>query len=144
MKKLLFTLTASLQLQFSIAQHFIKTNQLVTDPTAIIINNYTAISLINEKYLQDFDLKNSYTFIQKITDENNIVYHVLYQTDFFGTINFISLSNDLWGIFNCNKVGLLSFYACNHKKSSNNFSMEVIDNVINCILERLNHCTSEK
>ncbi len=143
MQKVLFTLMVSFHLQYSFAQHFIKTNQLVTDPTAIIIKNYSPISLINEKYLPDFDSKNSYTFIQKITDQNNTVYHVLYQTDFFGTINFIALSNDLWQMFNCNKVGLLSFYSCNHKHSSSNFSMEIIDNVINCILERLNYCTSE-
>jgi len=131
-------------MQYSFAQDFIKTNQLVTDPTAIIIKNYSPISLINEKHFQDFDLKNKYTFIQKITDRNNTVYHILYQTDFFGKISFIALNTDLLEIFNCNKVELLSFYACNHKNSISNFSMEIIDNIINCILERLNYCTSEK
>ena len=138
--RFLFILLLSLNWGTIFSQSFEKQQQTNAVASQIILNNYTALSLEVGKKPVAFDLSNTYTYIQPVNDKLGNVYHILFQTDFFGKLNYIALSNNLNEIFNCEKKSLIGFYACIKNIGKSFISTEIIDAIINCILNRINYC----
>ena len=138
--EIFFLLLLSFNCVTGFSQPFEKQQPISAVASQIIINNYTAVSLEAGKKSVAFNLSDIYTYIQPVNDKAGNVYHILYQTDFFGKLIYIALSNNLNEIFNCEKKSLIGFYACIKNADKLSFSTENIDAIINCILTRINYC----
>lgn len=122
-------------------QRYSRISEAKTSPESIIINNYSPLSLpAAQKKKSSFDITNSDTYMMILRDRNEGICHILYQTDFEGNLNFIALSNNLIGFFNCNDRTLIDFYNCIKKTADAFFPGELSAKVISCILSRLNSC----
>ena len=134
----------SLTISNSFAQGFFKGNSVNVNPSMVIIEEYTTIDLPenNHKFLlqKGFDYKNDATFILPITDENSKVFHVLYQTDFSGKLIYLAVSNNLLEWFLCEKKPMMSFDLCVKKMDCAFFPEKCIDEVIECVIQRLRAC----
>lgn len=128
----------------SIAQRFMKSQQSVVQATQILIDNYTTVPLCTEKqeaaYLNVFDQSNPYTYIQNLTDADEKIYQILFQTDFWGKLYLLAISNNLAEIFNLSGKPMFRFMSCIKEVNASDFPTEDIDKAVNCILERLNYC----
>lgn len=123
----------------SFAQTYTKSENISVVPSKIKGSNYTPLFFDNEsKGKAIFDLSNPYTYLQIIDDINYNAYHILYQTDFVGNITFLALSNNLMERFNYKKDGFIGYNWCIRKIKKDNFSIETINTIIDCILTRLN------
>lgn len=118
-------------------QRFAKISETNIRPENIIISNYFAITLpSSEKY--SFDINNADTYTQVLKDRQEVVYHILYQTDFSGNIRFVALSNNLSEFFNSNRFPLKKLHACFNKNEGAFFPREIVGKLTTCIIEGLN------
>lgn len=122
------------------AQKIFKQQLTLAEPAQLILSNYTTIKSCNDLSTQKFDINNPYTNLQLLTDEEEQISHILYQTDFSGNISFIALSNNIYGRFNCDNTGLLRFCSCIKKIDTHIFDSEKSEGMIDCILNQLNFC----
>lgn len=126
------------------AQQF-STGELATiKPLQVIVENYTQVNLsediIKDQQANRFDINNPYTYLQIILDAKTSRYHILFQTSFTGKILFLSYSNNLSVIFNKKNKPMFLFTHCLKKINNHLSSIQIIDAVITCMLERLNYC----
>ena len=112
-------------------------------PDLICINNYTAIALGNNKKELRFDKQNPYTYILLINDSQQQRYQLLYQTDFWGDLSFVGLSNNLIAFFECNNDTWTSYWNCNKKAETSVLRSVATEQQLNCIVERLNYCVEK-
>lgn len=104
----------------------------------ILTGSYTKIELCAVFQNNLFDSKNPYTYLEILNDENGVVYHILYQTDFSGLINHISISNNLTEKFNCRPK--IYFCSCIKKINQQHFDSVKTTAIIDCIMSQLNLC----
>jgi len=127
------------------AQQFILGFQSTAQPAQILIDQYTMVALSIEKppaeHMNHFDFQNPYTYIQMLSDKNNISYQILYQTDFFGKVLFLAYSNNLTAIINKQDKPMLGFLTCIKNINRSFFPTDNIDIAINCLINRLNYCS---
>jgi hypothetical protein len=127
-----------------VAQSFYKSEKFTISPTQIIIDNYTIIDLKSLKgpslSSNVFDKNNVYTHLQNINDVNGASYQILYQTDFSGKLTMMSFSNNLSSFFSCNGKPMMAFDFCISNINENNFPEKTTEEIINCIMARLNNC----
>lgn len=141
LKKLITIVLFNLLLSNVFAQHFSIGIETLTSPGEIMINNYTALQyLINEKDGHDFNQNNIYTYTIVVKDEAGLIYHILYQTDFIGTLQYLAISNNLLKYFNCDNYPIGYWNACLRKINADDLQSELIKNKVSCIVARLNLC----
>ncbi len=127
--------------QFASGQPFIKSNQQTVRTKEIIIENYTALNIPFEQYTPKFDSENAYTFLQVVTGHSGGLYHILIQTTFTGKLVYAALSNNLFSFFLCEKIPITFFDGCIRQiDKSGNIEMTFTEEIIDCILKRLNNC----
>lgn len=130
------------------AQNFLKLELLRIENKLILSENYSIIKIPEEvsKGLgwNSFDSKNPDTFLELMQDIHHIKSHILIQTDFFGNVKYAAVSNNLNQIISKKDIPNFLFEGC-LKKLNNGFSnqQENIEQVINCIIERLESCTQK-
>jgi hypothetical protein len=128
----------------SVAQRFVRGQQSTIQASQILIDNYTTISLLSKKdetsTLNIFDNSNPYTFIQNLTDSDEKIYQILFQTDFLGKLHLLAISNNLNEIFNCADKPRLRFLSCIKDVHASDFPTENIEKALHCLIERLNYC----
>lgn len=126
------------------AQSFYKAEKITTTPSQLICDNYTSIELKGSKgeiiTSNVIDKNNPYTFIQYLRDANGMIFQILYQTDFLGKHNVIAISNNMNELFRCNGKPSIGFDFCISKVNENDFPEKQIEEIINCILSRINSC----
>lgn len=126
------------------AQTFYKSEKSTISPSQVIIENYTTMELksLKEKSAvsTSFDKNNLYTYLQNIRDGNGATYQILYQTDFIGKLTLMSYSNNLTNFFSCNAKPMMGFDFCISNINENNFPEKTNEEIINCIMARLNNC----
>lgn len=126
------------------AQTFSKGHHASMQANQIVIDNYTSITLKNGNKslsnINQFDSGNPYSYFQNIQDENDKIYQVLYQTDFWGNVLFLAYSNNLNEAFNGIAKPLYRFLSCIETVNASDFPTENIERAVNCIIERLNYC----
>jgi hypothetical protein len=126
-------------------QQFIKSNQQTAQTKEIIIENYTALNISFEQYAPKFDSENAYTFLQVVTSQSGGLYHILIQTTFTGKMVYAALSNNLFPFFLCEKIPMTFFDGCVRQiDKSENIEMTFTEEIIDCILKRLNDCDLSK
>ena len=126
------------------AQQF-STGELSTiKPSQIIIGNYSVVNLskeiIEDQMANQFDINNPYTYLQIVNDAMSGRYHILFQTEFTGKILFLSYSNNLSELFNKKSKPMFLFTRCLKEINNHISSIQIINAVVECILERLNYC----
>lgn len=104
----------------------------------ILPGSYMKVDLCDVYQSHDFSASNPYTFLQVVKDEEGKFYHILYQTDFSGMVNYVGISNNLSEMFNCRASRF--FCSCLKKTDSHMFDSIKTTDTINCILSQLNFC----
>ena len=127
------------------AQQF-STGELATiKPSQVIIENYSPVKLskeiIDDVMANRFDINNPYTYLQIVNDAAFNRYHILFQTGFTGKILFLSYSNNLSALFNKKNKPIFLFTHCLKEINDHISSIQVVDAVVTCILDRLNYCS---
>jgi hypothetical protein len=126
-----------------LAQKFDKGLVSTISPDLICTNNYTSIALDNNKRELRFDKQNPYTYILLINDSQQQHYQLLYQTDFWGDLNFVGVGNNLIAFFECNNDNWTSYWNCNKRAASSVLKSVATEQQLNCIVERLNYCVEK-
>lgn len=124
----------------ALAQGLIKGSTSLISPDLITTSNYSVIHMENNNKEMIFEKQNPYTYILMINDSQQQRYQLLYQTDFWGDLSYVGLSNDLFVFFACNNDNWLSFWNCNKKAMSSVLKSVSTEQQLNCIVERLNYC----
>ena len=141
LKKLMLFILLNLLLSNVFAQHFSLGIETIRSPGEIMINNYTALPFsIEGKENHVFDQNNLYTYTIVVKDEQGLVYHILYQTDFLDALQYLAISNNLLKYFDCENNPIRNWHSCLHKTTADDLPSEVIKNKIYCIMSRLNSC----
>ncbi len=113
-------------------------------PSQVIIENYSVVNLskeiIEDPMANRFDVNNPYTYLQIVHDAIANRYHILFQTGFTGKVLFLSYSNNLSALFNKKTKPMFLFIRCLKEINNHISSIQIINAVIECILERLNYC----
>jgi histidinol phosphatase-like enzyme len=122
-------------------QRFAKTNETITPPGNIIISNYFPIEWSSIEPVKSlFDINNNYTYMVIVSDKQDGIYHILYQTDFSGNIIYIGLSNNLTDFFYCTNHPMTGLFSCVKKNDGMFLPAEISEKIISCIISRLNCC----
>jgi hypothetical protein len=104
----------------------------------VIINNYSSINF--KENLNKFDIHNPYTTLVFLTDEKENTSHILYQTDFEENILYFGISNNILERFICKTSPMFKLNACIKEARNSTFSFSAINNIVNCIVDRINNC----
>ena len=148
MKKIIFPLVCFLSLlctsNYICAQQFSAGELSTIKPSQVIIENYTTVNLskeiIDDNMANRFDINNPYTFLQIVNDAVANRFHILFQTSFTGKILFLSYSNNLSGLFNKKNKPVFLFTRCLKDINNHLSSVQMTDNAVKCMVERLNYC----
>lgn len=130
------------------AQNFNKIELLRIENKLILQENYSAIKLPDEiakgEKWNNYNADNPDTFLEILQDEHHSRCHILIQTDFFGNVEYVAVSNGLNAIINKKEKPKFVFEHC-LQDLNNGFSnqQENILKIINCIVERLETCTQK-
>lgn len=126
------------------AQQFTTGELSTIKPSQVIIENYVPVKLSKEmqedQNANRFDISNPYTYLQVVTDVFGSRYHILFQTGFTGKLLFLSYSSNLSVLFNKKNKPMFLFNHCLRKVNNYISSIQIIEETIKCILERLNYC----
>jgi hypothetical protein len=136
--KLIFFAVLVLISQRIQAQHFFILDESNADAKKIILENYTSIELKKSGKSFSFDKGNLYTFLVTISDSQQSIYEILYQTDFFEQINFLAISSNMTKLFKCEPSNMFSFFDCVSKSEENFLNFSIVRHIINCVIKRLN------
>ena len=129
----------------SISQNFSKLELIRIDNKLILPENYSPVKLpegiFRGKTSNKYNPENSDTFLDIIRDGHHGRYHILVQTDFFGNIEYVAVSNGLLILINNKDKPTFAFEHC-LQELNNGFSsqQENIEKLVNCILERMEIC----
>ncbi len=144
-KLLLILMTMLLSVSIHIyAQQFSNGELSVIKPSQVIIQHYIQVTLskeiIDDVKANRFDPNNPYTYLQVVNDDSFNRYHILFQTNFFGKILFLSYSNNLSELFNKKDKPMNLFVKCLREINNHISSVQTMEAAVNCIAERLNYC----
>ena len=104
----------------------------------VIINNYSSINI--KENLNRFDIHNPYTTLVFLTDEKENTSHILYQTDFEENILYFGVSNNILERFICKTSPMIKLKACIKEAGNSTLSFWTINNIVDCIVDRINDC----
>ncbi len=128
------------------AQNFSRGMNLVIEPAQVISDNYICIILQKEidaePFFNRFDKSNPYTYLQLIHDKNGKDSHILYQTNFSGSILFLAYSNNLSIYFNGRDKPLNVFMNCIRECNAHISAVQNAAAAISCIMQRLEFCSN--
>ena len=141
MGKILFYLIVLLQYSTTlVAQQFSFGAEERVSSVQLISQNYVPLSIENGgNNISNFDVQNYSTFLKIIYDEKGAAHHVLYQTQLDGKINYLAISKELEPVFNCKKTNGL-FRTCLNRVSQFDFTQDVNESILGCVLKQLNSC----
>lgn len=129
---------------YSYAQQFTAGEQVLIRPSQVIIENYVIVKLskeiIDEPNANRFEVSNPYTYLQTVLDAAGKRSHIVFQTNFFGKILFLSYSNNISGMFNKKGKPMNLFIRCLNKVNDHISPVQITEAVIGCIIDRLNYC----
>ncbi|MEO6489544.1 MAG: hypothetical protein ABIO04_06360 [Ferruginibacter sp.] len=128
-----------------VAQEFTRGELSLIKPAVVIISNYTPVSLpkdvIEDMLANQFDIKNPYTYLQVVLDPKGNSYHILFQTNFWGKILFLSYSNNISPLFNKQGKPMFLFSRCLKDINNHISAVQILEAVLNCMIGRLNYCS---
>lgn len=144
--KLFFLLLLTMATGFhASAQFYYKTERYPIAPAQVLLDQYQPLSLKEtlsaSEDLPFFDVRNSYTYIQVISDDNGKKYHLLLQSDFFGKIQYVACSQNMNGLFKKERGDLLRLSHCMEKKKQD--PTDSMETIVDCILETINAMNAE-
>ena len=144
---LVFLLLSTLLWFNSLAQQFSTAEISTIKPVRVIIENYTCVNLsgevIDDALANIFDINNPYTYLQIVNDAAGKSYHILLQTNFMGKILFLAYSNNLSAVFNKKEKPKFLLLHCLKEINNHLSSVQVMDEAVKCIVERLNYCSED-
>ncbi len=127
------------------AQRISRGEHSLAIPVQVLLTQYTPILLPaylgSTEQLNRFSKDNPYTYIQVLTDRSAQNYHLLYQTDFYGKILFLAVSNNVTWLMNKPDKPLFAFNTCIRKINNSLFAMQNAETAIECIIARLEYCS---
>jgi hypothetical protein len=106
----------------------------------LVINNYSTIKIAGVKLNNYLNTNNPYTYLLLIGDEQGRNHQLIYQTNFTGALEFIGLSNSIYNQFKCAQISTWKFNACINQTDKTTLNSIFIDEIIDCILMRINDC----
>ena len=121
-------------------QEFIKGINSITSPLFVNLNNFIQVKIESNGTEFSFEKENPYTNILLVINQNQESFQILYQTNIWGDLSYLALSNNLYSYFDCPQKLDLSFFTCIKKARSSVLKSNIIDEQINCVIERLNWC----
>ena len=115
-------------------------NFLMISNDQLVINNYSIIKIAGVKLNNYLNTNNPYTYLLLIGDEQGRNHQLIYQTNFTGALEFIGLSNSIYNQFKCAQISTWKFNACINQTDKTTLNSIFIDEIIDCILMRINDC----
>ncbi len=146
MKNMLFLLIL-LNISFNIYSQVFNKGHLTIIPTVqIITENYFVIKLppemIADSKANYFDINNTDTHLQILTDNKGKKYHILLQANFIGRVTFLSISNNLSPIFNKKEKPMFEFINCIQDLNASISPSQNIESALNCVIKRIEYCSN--
>ena len=145
MKSLQIPICILLMMHFyTVKSQFQKLDLMRIDTKTILIENYNQFRLppMTSKGADwnNYNPDNRETFLEILQDNHLKKAHILIQTDFFGNINYVALSNNINALLNKKDKPSFIFDHC-IQEINNGFSnqMENIIILTNCIIDRLEY-----
>ena len=130
-----------------IAQQYNATELSPVKPSQVLIENYTRINLAKEvtddAMANQFDSNNPYTYLQLLNDEKGNMYHIVFQTNFYGKILLLAYSNNMAGLFNKVDKPMFLFQHCLKEMNVQLSPVQVTRIAIKCVVDRLNYCAGD-
>lgn len=128
------------------AQTFNKGYLAIVPTIQIIPENYFVIKLPPEMIADPkanlFDINNTDTHLQILTDSKGKKYHILLQLNFMGRVTFLSISNNLAIIFNKKEKPMFEFMNCIQDLNTSISQSQNIETALNCIIKRVEYCSN--
>lgn len=136
-----------LNTSFSVYSQVFNKGHLSIIPTAQIIpENYFVIKLpaemIGDPKANFFDINNTDTQLQILTDSKGKKYHILLQSNFIGRVTFLSISNNLAIIFNKKEKPMFEFMNCIQDLNTSISPTQNIEAALNCVIKRIEYCSN--
>ena len=132
----LMTFTNSIQAQYYIAE------KEMIPPSIILIDQYQPLGAGSFGHWQNnWDVKNIYTRVVAIRDEQGRLFHILYQEDFSGNLSFFSYSKNLVPIFERADKPMQQFDQCIKQQMGVLKMLREAETVIECFMQRLAYCS---
>ena len=122
------------------SQTYFKKNLLSISNDQLVLNNYSTIKIVELELNNYFNTKNPYTYLLLIGDELGKSHQLIYQTNFLGKLEYIGLSNSIYNQFKCAKMPTWKFNNCINQTDITMLNSIFIDEIIDCILMRINDC----
>ena len=122
------------------SQVYFRKNWLMISNDQLVINNYTVLKIPGVALNNYFNTKNPYTYLLLIGDEQGRNHQLIYQTNFTGKLEYIGLSNSIYNQFKCAQMSAWKFNACINQTDKTTLNSIFIDEIIDCILMRINDC----
>jgi hypothetical protein len=122
------------------SQGYFRKNWLMISNDQLVINNYTALKIAGVALNNYFNTKNPYTHLLLIGDEQGRNHQLIYQTNFTGKLEYIGISNSMYNKFKCAEMPTWKFNACINQTDKTTLNSIFIDEIIDCILMRINDC----
>ncbi len=122
------------------SQGCFKKNFLMISNDQLVINNYVPLKIDGVALNNYFNTKNPYTYLLLIGDEQGRNHQLIYQTNFTGNLEYIGLSNSIYNQFKCAEMPTWKFNACINQTDKTTLNSIFIDEIIDCILMRINDC----
>jgi len=122
------------------SQSFFKKNLMSVSNDQLVLNNYSTIKIAGVELNNYFNAKNPYTYLLLIGDEFGNSHQLIYQTNFTGKLEYIGLSNSIYNKFKCTEMPTWKFNTCINQKDKKTLNSIFIDEIIDCILIRINDC----
>jgi len=122
------------------SQVYFRKNWLMISNDQLVINNYTVLKIPGVALNNYFNTKNPYTYLLLIGDEQGRNHQLIYQTNFTGNLEYIGLSNSIYNQFKCAQMSTWKFMTCINQTDKTTLNSIFIDEIIDCILMRINDC----
>lgn len=122
------------------SQLYFKKNWLMISNDQLVINNYSTLKINGLVLNFNFNTKNPYTYMLLIGDELGKTHQLIYQTNFTGKLEYIGLSNSIYNKFKCVEMPTWKFNNCINQTDITLLNSIFIDEIIDCILMRINDC----
>ena len=125
-------------------QEFQRGESLLVQPLHIMPDQFTMIRLpetvISGPDANRYDNGNPYTYMELLFDSRQKTYQVIYQTDFFGKMLFLGISNNLSSLFMRKDKPMFLFQSCIRDMNRMMSPVQVAEKAMQCLIDRLNYC----
>jgi hypothetical protein len=122
------------------SQGYFRKNWLMISNDQLVINNYASLKIDGVVLNNYFNTKNPYTHLLLIGDEQGRNHQLIYQTNFTGKLEYIGISNSIYNQFKCAQMSTWKFMTCINQTDKTTLNSIFIDEIIDCILMRINDC----